>query len=320
MVLLLVALATTALAAPAVRVVMLRHGVLDVPNHRSSHVAPVPRGGGWACIVGLVVAAVVAAALGRAVLWPVLAGAVLLGVVGFADDRRGLSPVLRLAAQGGTGLLIGLAIGGPWAAVGGAVLFAGFVNAVNFMDGINGITGLTLAVWGGSVMVAGTSYTVPGLVTLGAITAGGAIGFLPWNLPRARLFLGDVGSYLFGALVAGGILLAWVEAVPPVLVVASMTLYLVDTGSTLVRRALAGEPLLSAHRDHVYQRLVSPGGLPHHVVAVVVAALAAGVTAMWWLLEAVPATLGSVVVAAGYLALPQLVALRRPRSVRRELS
>jgi hypothetical protein len=75
-----------------------------------------------------------------------------------------------------------------------------------------------------------------------------------------------------------------------------------------------------SHRDHVYQRLVSPGGLPHHVVAVVVAVLAAGVTTMWWLLETVPATLGSLVVAGVYLALPQLVALRHPRSAGRELS
>lgn len=319
MLLLLVAMLATALSAPVVRRVMLRHGVLDVPNHRSSHLVPVPRGGGWACVVGLGAAVVAALVLDRQIPWPVLVGAVALGCVGFADDRHGLSPIIRLAAQAATGLFVAGAIGGLWAAVAGAVLFAVLVNGVNFMDGINGITALTMTVWGGTALVVATSYDVASLETLGALTMGCALGFLPWNVPVARLFLGDVGSYLFGALVAGGVLLGWQQGAPPAVMLAPMSIYLLDTGSTLIRRARSGESLVSAHRDHVYQRLVATSGLPHLGVAVMVAALAASVTAMWGYLEFVPAALGSALVAAAYLSLPRLMTLRRHGSPRQWL-
>ncbi len=310
MLLFFVALLATAVSAPYVRAAMLRHGVLDVPNHRSSHVTPVARGGGWACVVGLGVGVVAALSLGRDVPWPAIGGAIVLGCVGFADDRRDLPAGLRLAAQAGTGLLVGVAVGGLWGAVAGALLFAALVNVVNFMDGINGITAVNMAVWGATSWAAGRSYDVPELVTLGALTAGCALGFLPWNAPTARLFLGDVGSYLFGALVAGGVVVGWHHGVPPALLLAPMSIYLVDTGSTLVRRAVKGESLLTAHRDHVYQRVVAGGGLAHLTVAAITGAMAATVTAMWVYLDGLQATIGTVVVAGTYLALPRLVSLR----------
>lgn len=315
MTLLVVALLATTLSAPLVRAEMRRHGVLDLPNHRSSHLAPVPRGGGWACAVGILAVVVDALLLDRAIPWVVILGALVLGAVGFWDDRYDLSAGLRLAAQAGTGLVVGLALGGVWGALAGIALFTVLVNAVNFMDGINGITAVSMAVWGATAVIVGQSYEVPGLMTLGAITAGCALGFLPWNAPVARLFLGDVGSYLFGALVAGGVVLAWHHGVPPVLIIAPMTIYLVDTGSTLVRRALAGEALLSAHRDHVFQRLVARGGLPHLVVAVTVGLMAATVTAAWLYLNWAVAALVTAIMAAIYLALPRLVGLRTARSV-----
>ena len=320
MLILLVALLATAFSAPYVRAAMLRHGVLDMPNHRSSHVTPVARGGGWACVVGVVAGVGSALLLDREVPWPTIIGAVTLGCVGFADDRHDLSPALRLAAQAGTGLLVGGAVGGVEGAIAGAVLFLVLVNVVNFMDGINGITAVSMAVWGASSMVIGLSYDALSLVTLGALTTGCALGFLPWNAPTARLFLGDVGSYLFGGLVAGGAVVGWQNGVPPVLLIAPMSIYLLDTGCTLGRRALRREPLLTAHRDHVYQRTVAVGRLPHLLVAVTAGLLAAIVTALWFYLDRLPAALGTVVVAGTYLALPRLVAMRPHGSAREGLS
>jgi hypothetical protein len=89
-----------------------------------------------------------------------------------------------------------------------------------------------------------------------------------------------------------------------------MSIYLVDTGSTLVRRAVKGESLLTAHRGHVYQRVVAGGGLAHLTVAAITGAMAATVTAMWVYLDGLQATIGTVVVAGTYLALPRLASLR----------
>jgi UDP-N-acetylmuramyl pentapeptide phosphotransferase/UDP-N-acetylglucosamine-1-phosphate transferase len=209
------------------------------------------------------------------------------------------------------GSLVDGTVGTLWGAVAGAAVFAVLVNVVNFMDGINGITAATMTVWGVTAMLVSRSHDVPGLLTLGALTAGCALGFLPWNAPVARLFLGDVGSYLFGGLVAGGVVLGWHSGAAVAALLAPMSIYLVDTGSTLVRRARRGESLLTAHRDHVYQRVVAVAALPHFVVAAAAAALAATVTAMWMNLAAVPAAVGTVLVALVYLGLPRVAALSR---------
>jgi len=307
---LLLSAAVTLLAAPVVLRVMRRRGIIDVPNHRSSHSIPVPRGGGLACLAGATVAIVWFAIDGQSVAWGLAVAVVLLTLVGLADDARSLPALSRLAAQVAAGAGIGWAASGGWWICVGAVVAPIIVNVVNFMDGINGITSLTMAVWGVTALAVGSDRDITALALLGAIAAGSALGFLPWNAPVARLFLGDSGSYLFGGIVAAGVVFGWSSGAPVVPLVAPLTLYLVDTGVVFIKRAHRGDSLFEAHREHVYQRLTSELGLSHLSVALAVAALSASMTVAWlsaviWVPLVVPALLGGL-----YLAAPRLLSSR----------
>lgn len=278
----LVALVVTSVAAPGAVRLLGSAGTIDVPNGRSLHASPVPRGGGLACALGVASGALVAAGAGAPVPWPALVSAFALALVGFLDDRTHLPASPRLLAQVVAGAALGAVIGGPGLALLGAVVMPVIVNAVNFMDGINGITALSLAGWGVLAAVAATSSGQGALATIGVLTATAALGFLPWNAPRARLFLGDVGSYLFGALAAGGILLgAHASVGTGFLVAAPLLVYLTDTGLVLVRRVLTGRPVFQAHREHTYQRLVTEAQLPHLLVAAWTASIAMAVALVW---------------------------------------
>lgn len=307
MVELVVALAVTLVTAPLVRRLLVATDVLDVPNARSSHDVPVARGGGIACALGVSAGLVAAVALGHAVTWWLFAAAGVLAVVGLADDLLSLSAVPRLAAQATCGAVMGWSLGSsPAAAAVGVVVVVLAVNTTNFMDGINGISALTLTVWGLATTFAGARADSVPLTVLGAVTAGAALGFLPFNVPVARMFLGDSGSYLFGALVAAGCLLAWHESASMALVVAPLSLYLIDVLSTLVRRARARAPLMQAHRDHIYQRLLVRSGLPHVAVAGIVAGASALICVAW--LAPWPLALAiTTAIAAGYLAAPRWI-------------
>ncbi|SER73153.1 UDP-N-acetylmuramyl pentapeptide phosphotransferase/UDP-N-acetylglucosamine-1-phosphate transferase [Pedococcus cremeus] len=296
----------TLAAAPVVRWLLLHRGIIDVPNHRSSHTSPTPRGGGLACLLGVMVALVSAQVLGVRVPWLAAGAAIALGAIGFADDRAGLSPVVRLSGQVAGGLLMGVAAGGGWLLVAGAVIAPVVVNIVNFMDGINGITGLSVAVWGATAWLVGLSVGAEPVWVLGAATAGAALGFLPWNAPTARLFLGDVGSYLFGGLIAAGIVVGLATKASPLVLAAPLGLYLADTGTVLVRRAARREPLMEAHREHAYQRLTSVCRLPHIMVSVLVAGLASLVTAAWAFLALEAALVVTAVVCGAFVLAPSI--------------
>lgn len=289
-------------ACPATIRLLRRRGVLDIPTQRSSHVAPTPRGGGLAAGVGLLAAALAhrqcTPATGRT-----LAGPLALGAIGFLDDQRSVSPSLRLASQVWIGSGMGvLATGSLPGTVLGAVLTPALVNATNFMDGVNGISGFTAALWGLSVapLAAGPDEA---LAFLGMATAGAYAGFLPYNIPQAQLFLGDVGSYLLGGLFTAGVLNAD-SLRSSALVLAPLCVHLADTATTLVRRARRGEVLTQAHREHTYQRLVSEHGFTHLQVS----ALAAGTAAVVTALSRRPATVPlALLVLAGYVTLPEIL-------------
>lgn len=270
----LTATLVTFIAAPLLRQWLINRNVMDLPTHRSSHTIAVPRGGGVACAFGVVVGSVTAAITGLPVPWQVLLGAFALASVGFIDDRVQLPARPRLVAQILTGAFLGGTLGGPILAVIGAALTPIIVNVVNFMDGINGITGLTMVLWGGTTAVMGSATNAAGLAALGIVTLGAAMGFLPWNAPRAKMFLGDVGSYLFGTLAAGGLLLGSSEGVTVAALIAPLAIYIVDVAITLVRRAFRRARLGEAHREHIYQRLVDTFKTSHLAVAGWIAALA----------------------------------------------
>ncbi len=277
---------STAASGPAVRRRLLATESIDRPNARSSHVLPTPRGGGLACAVGGVVGCLTARAMNRGVSAQWAASGALLGAVGRLDDVFGLSAAPRLGAQFLVGAVAGGSSGGVLGSIVGAVATPSIVNAFNFMDGINGISGGTALAWG---LVLGTDESLSQSVRVqAAITAGMGLGFLPHNIPNASMFLGDVGSYLFGGGIAATVVHSALDNGRPTLGTVLRTLaplapYLADTGLTIARRAARGEKLTVAHREHAYQQLVSATQWPHWAVAGIASGAAAvcGVSARY---------------------------------------
>lgn len=265
---------------PAIIWLLRRAAVIDIPNGRSSHSVPTPRGGGAPIATALAITSFVAFGLSAL---PFALAVAAFGIIGLADDLTGLRSSTRLELQAGIScalavLLLWPAIGSgplgaaemslPWpalaviAAAAGPVLIiwiTGFVNAFNFMDGINGISA-------GHAIVAGGAYAFLGVLDhdsfitgAGAAIAACGLAFLPWNAFRARVFLGDVGSYALGAGLAVLAVDAVAHGVTLEAAVAPLALYLADTFWTLQRRIRAGEPWREAHRTHAYQRLCDAG-------------------------------------------------------------
>lgn len=291
------AMGTAALAVP-LRSALVRTRSLDVPNHRSSHERPVPRSGGLAPLA----AAALAASFSDPRLSPATSAAIIgLGAVGLADDVTGHAPAAgRLTAQIAAGAVA--SHGGPGRLAGG-IATAGIVNVTNFMDGINGISGLTAVVWGAHCM--SLPRTTPEARTLGALVAGGGLGFLPHNALNARLFLGDVGSYALGAAMATGAI-AQPSVRDQIIVATPLLPYACDAAQALIHRARTGQPLGVAHRDHVYQRLVD-GGAPHVLVALFHASMASLVAVA--ARQRGLARVGLIaILCGGYLASPRLAA------------
>lgn len=307
---LVVAAVVTTAAVPLVIGRMRSLGVVDVPNARSSHTVLAPRGGGLACVAGIAASLLVVRMQGHPAPWSSLAVVAGLSLLGYLDDRRGLSALVRLGLQFIAGATMGAAVGGGWWIVLGVVLVSIVVNSVNFMDGVNGITALTMVVWGVTAFSVGSTSGIAQLAVLGAVTTGAALGFLPWNAPRARLFLGDSGSYLFGALAACGLLVGWRGGAPVALLAAPLFLYFIDVTTVLVKRAVRREALLAAHREHVYQRLANEVGLSHTAVAVAVAVASVAITASW-LVGSTEASLAiTALVGGAYLLSPSLLGAR----------
>ena len=306
----------TGILIPALR----RRDMLDYPNERSSHITPTPRGGGIA-VIGSVLLAWIAlnkeGLVGSSVI-SIAIGTSLLAVVSWIDDRRGLSPGVRLTAQG-IAVTIGLlalpegqsglaAWSGPalyFAATG--IAWVWWINLFNFMDGIDGLaTSEAAAICGGLLLFAVVGDSAdPAAALLAAGIFGAAVGFLAWNWSPARIFLGDVGSVPLGYLL--GFLLIDVAVRGHWRIALILPLYfLADATITLVHRLLRGERVWEPHRQHFYQRAVR-NGLGH--AAVVKRVIAANLLLIWcgWAAESGQAVLSLgaaiVIVAALLLAL-----------------
>lgn len=279
---LVVALSVSLVSVGVVTRSLKRYGILDVPNQRSSHARPVPRGGGLV-IVPSVALGVAAGHSWSTAIVVTLVGAVALGIVGLSDDIRDIAAPLRLLAQlvltaitaavllSSVSTLDGIVI---VAATGAAMVWlTGFVNVYNFMDGANGVAALMAAVSGGWFAYVGNDQGVEALTFLGLGLCGAAVGFLPWNYPRARVFLGDVGSYSIGMAIGCLVLVTVTTTHSLITAVAPACVFLTDTTLTLVRRAVRGESVMSAHREHVYQRVTAVPGSPWPAVATTTATL-----------------------------------------------
>lgn len=290
-----------------------RGAILDQPGDRSSHATPVPRGAGLAVIAVLAAAWIALAALSKAPsdAVPVVLIACALALISFVDDLRGLPVGVRLLAHVAA-VVAALAFFPPDALVfqgalppladraATALLWVWFVNLYNFMDGIDGITGVETASIGIGV-AAVSALAGAGSIWLALAAAGVALGFLRFNWHPASVFLGDAGSVPLG-YATGWLLLVLARhgLWAPALILPLY--YLADATVTLGRRALRGETPWQAHRDHFYQRALR--GNDHAAVALLVLAGDATLVALALLALARPRiALGlAVVVAAGMLA------------------
>jgi UDP-N-acetylmuramyl pentapeptide phosphotransferase/UDP-N-acetylglucosamine-1-phosphate transferase len=194
-----------------------------------------------------------------------------------------------------------------------ALWLVAYVNAYNFMDGINGIAASQAVVAGGLWLFVGEVRHVPVVAAAGALVAAAGIGFLPFNFPTARMFLGDVGSYFIGAWLAAVAVVALRARIPFEAAVAPLAVFAFDTATTLAWRVARGERWYEAHRDHAYQRLIR-GGWSHSAttgaatVAMTACALLGAVSLTGSMPLRVAADAALVAVLAGYVAAPALVA------------
>lgn len=266
------ALSTALVAAMIVTGLMLgfarRNGMLDCPGRRRSHHVPTPRGGGAGLVVGAF-AGLWLALRGQVqpphLLAVMLAAGLLVALIGWVDDLRGLPAWPRLLAHviavsaftlvmvHATGWAVWVAA--PWILVG-----AWSINLHNFMDGIDGMLGLQLLFVGllSAALCLLQGYVV--LATANLVLSAAATGFLVFNLPPARIFMGDVGSGTAGLLVfmLGTLWCADdVHAIWALLILHAA--FASDAGLTLLSRMLRGSRWYTAHREHLYQWLVRSG-------------------------------------------------------------
>jgi Fuc2NAc and GlcNAc transferase len=246
-------------------------GLMDFPDERKSHRVPTPRGGG----AGISLAVILAAVLCHipTVLW---APAAIIAFTGFADDRWEVSVRARLLVQlgcaalttaflldadGSSGVLILLGL--FW-----VIFITGTTNFFNFMDGINGNAAIGGAVTFGAL----GAYTVaaglpPAEFWFNLSVAAACLGFLPFNINRARVFMGDTGSVLLGFVFAAQVL-RYAEDFTRLLILSSfLFLFYLDTLTTLLMRWREGKRLTEPHRCHLYQIVANQMGYPHWRVA-----------------------------------------------------
>ncbi len=234
-----------------------RFGLIDIPNNRSSHVLPTPRGGG----AGILAAFLIVSGFLRLPVYTWMPAS-LLAIVSFFDDRLSLTPRTRLLFQFTAAFLVvvphssSLHLNWPALAVitvALTIFLVGTANFYNFMDGINGIAGMSgvvaFALLAFFSNTSGQQQFTPQLLALSAA----CLGFLPLNVPLARVFMGDVGSILLGFVFASGTVFLSRSFADFMLLAGCLFPFYADTLSTLYVRWKDDEKLAQAHRRHLYQ-------------------------------------------------------------------
>ena len=296
--------AIAAMATWAARRYAIGRDLIDHPGERRSHAVATPRGGGIALVLALLVAACALAfrePQHRVLLAAFVVGITMVAVAGLVDDHRPLSPWLRLLVHALAGLVFGAAMqltfDLPWLSAVAVLAVLVLTNIWNFMDGINGIAASQAMVVG--IALAWGAGGVWAWLALALVAA--CIGFLPFNFPRARIFMGDVGSGALGFAVAaiGAVALAQRGPVG-LLVLLPLSAFLVDAGLTLLRRVLRGERWWTAHTQHAYQ--VGARQVGHTIVTSIYVAWTALGLAMASVLASRGADVAVAVGTAWYLA------------------
>jgi UDP-N-acetylmuramyl pentapeptide phosphotransferase/UDP-N-acetylglucosamine-1-phosphate transferase len=262
----------------------LKRQILDIPNERSSHTAPTPRGGGIIFVGVSLLFCIVwnfknTALNFNSEVWTYIFGAILLSSVSWLDDLKSVPSLLRFAVHFVSASLIIYGFGSIQAvflpfigepelshfAVPITLLWIVWLtNAYNFMDGIDGIAAIQAITAGIGWYLLGFKYDIPFTAFFGLILALTNLGFIFHNWSPARIFMGDVGSAFLGFAFAFLPLSASKEsgqnsAKFAIIAVLFVLPFIFDTVFTFVRRLLNGEKVWQAHRTHLYQRLVIRG-------------------------------------------------------------
>ena len=234
----------------------LSRRLLDQPGERRSHSAPTPRGGGISIVTGLLLAVGLLAWQAPGLeLSAFGVGATLVAGVGWLDDHRPLSPWLRLGVHviACVSFAAALAIQGAagWEVAIGFALPLALTNIWNFMDGIDGIAASQAVI----VLLGVLVFLPEPHAWLALALVASCLGFLPFNFPRARIFLGDVGSGTLGFALGGMLALCVTGGGAPAVAWLLLPLapFLVDSGLTLLRRVARGERWWTPHVQHAYQ-------------------------------------------------------------------
>lgn len=273
------------------------HLILDTPNSRSSHTIATPRGGGVAIVLPTLVALLVLGCTSRLdwpSVWRLCSGGAFVALIGFADDRWHVAPRWRLVGHFAAALLVLATLGGvpPLTAMGfvlnsgwlgfaiAAVYLVWMLNLTNFMDGIDGVAGVeAITVCLSAAFLSGVAAPGQHLWIAPLVLASATLGFLVWNWPPAKIFMGDAGSGFLGLMlgvlslqagwVANRLFWSWVIL---------LGVFIADATVTLIRRIANGEKFYEAHRSHAYQHAAVRRGA-HAPVTVAV-----GIINLCWLL------------------------------------
>jgi Fuc2NAc and GlcNAc transferase len=320
---LIAVVALSAVLTGLMRQYALSRKLMDRPNARSSHSVPTPRGGGVAIVLSFLAGLLLQGNGGSAGSMTVLAlGGIGVAVIGFVDDHGHIAARWRLLGHFFCAVWILYWIGvphfewmgvtadaGPVAAALSALYLVWMLNLYNFMDGIDGIAGVeALTVGAGGTAV----YWLAGMplaaeAGLPLLLAAATLGFLVWNFPPARIFMGDAGSGFLGLMLGAFSLQAAVAR--PVLLWCWLVLlgvFIVDATVTLIRRLLRGERVYEAHRSHAYQHASREFGA-HRPVTLAVAAVNVLWLTPWALAIASGQVEGVVALVVAYVPLLVLV-------------
>ena len=235
---------------------------LDAANERSSHTGSIPSAGG----VGIVVSIITGLVYLMPNYWPLIIGLVIIAGVSVVDDIRSSSKRLRISFQFAAALLIA-SFAEPlldkstvvWLHTLVAIVWmVGLSNAFNFMDGLDGFAGSTALIASVFLAIIGNILQFDSAFWLGTVMAASNIGFLIFNWPPAKVFMGDVGSASLGFIFAATAVL-FVPTMPWWVIPMLLLHFIIDTSFTMIRRLLAGENITQAHRSHIYQLLNRSG-------------------------------------------------------------
>ncbi|MEW5949726.1 MAG: glycosyltransferase family 4 protein [Thermodesulfobacteriota bacterium] len=246
-----------------------RVGLVDHPNERSSHATPTPKGGGIGILAAFVLSSVTLN-IPAGFWFP----ATILALISFYGDKFPISPKLRLPIQFIAALFLvqlsafSLQPSAFWLLF-LSVFIVGTANFYNFMDGINGIAGITGATGFGLIALFGSlSGAAAPFVILALCMSFSCLGFLPFNMPKARVFMGDVGSILLGFVFAGMVIWLSKNFLDFICLSAFLFPFYADELTTMIVRLKNRETLTRPHRRHLYQILANEYGMPHWKVSI----------------------------------------------------